>query len=255
MSTVGRSHRNNSPSSAPSLATGSSSSTPLTTPVSGEPPAPFSAQRRRRDSDASYKTASDNVSSIPGDNVDSGETGNTVPGILDTPGAQAAADTNVPAGNGNAPVGNVNTPASNSNTPALGLGTTSNAGSTPGNNTPSVAPWTFEWIKARLRHLLIQTRTALRRSNTWTIIVSMFLAILFGLPAWLSLRLSAWTGKKDFYMLCTERIVRVGNYVSDVLQLTRLEERTERCKPRAMPVGDRGRFATSTDVLLQTQCE
>lgn len=35
----------------------------------------------------------------------------------------------------------------------------------------------------------------------------MIVGVAFGVPAWLGLKLQAWTGKKDFYEVCLETVV------------------------------------------------
>ena len=73
----------------------------------------------------------------------------------------------------------------------------------------STIPSPWECVGPSIRHFFGRVKKKLKSPNRSTIIVSLIIGTIFGVPTWLSLRLAAWTSKKDFYMHCLEQLVSV----------------------------------------------
>jgi hypothetical protein len=81
---------------------------------------------------------------------------------------------------------------------------------TPAPPAPSSAPTVpTAPANAAVRFYPGRVKKLLKLPDAPTVIVSAIIATVFGVPAWLSLRLAAWTSTKDFYELCLENKVHV----------------------------------------------
>ncbi|KAF2622014.1 ankyrin, partial [Macroventuria anomochaeta] len=60
--------------------------------------------------------------------------------------------------------------------------------------------------KSAVGFYLGRIKKLMKSPDISTVILSTMIAIIFGVPTWLGLRLAAWTSKKDFYMLCLEKM-------------------------------------------------
>lgn len=67
-----------------------------------------------------------------------------------------------------------------------------------------------------------------------TVVLTFALAIIFGVPAWLGLRMQMWANQKEFYELCKDSYVRIA-IDQLVSKLTQYKGKPQGHRPQTMP--------------------